>query len=81
MEQFPQLLEDIKKKEAEWAEGARWTAEERFGAAYRAELAKLAWDRIGGTEEERSDFFNRVIAEYPDVYWIDGCPAATVKDK
>ena len=44
-------------------------------------MAKLSWSKIAGTEEERSKFFDKVIAEYPDVFWIEGCPAPTVKGK
>ena len=81
MEQFPKLMEEIKKKEASWAEGPKWTAKQRFGPEYRAEMAKVVWDKIGGTEDEKVKFFDEVIAAYPDVYWMDGCPAPTVKNK
>ena len=38
-------------------------------------------EKIGGTEEEKRAFFEKVIAAYPDVYWMEGCPAPTVKNK
>ena len=44
-------------------------------------MAKLAMDRIGGTAEQKREFFDEVIAKYPDVYWIDGCPAPMVRSK
>ena len=78
---FPELLKEVEKKRAERDRGAHFTAEQRFEAAFRQELAKLAMDRIGGTQEEQRVFFDRVIAKYPDVYWIDGCPPPTVKSK
>ena len=48
---------------------------------FRKELAKLSMERIGGTAEQKREFFDEVIAKYPDVYWIDGCPAPTVRSK
>ena len=80
-ELFPELLEEIEKKRREIFEGKSFTAEERFGEEYRKELAKLAMERIGGTPEEQRQFFDRVVAAYPDVYWIDGCPPPTVRNK
>ena len=44
-------------------------------------MAKLAMDRIGGTAEQKREFLDEVIAKYPDVHWIDGCPAPTVRSK
>ena len=78
---FPELLKVMEKKRAERSHGAQHSAEDRFGAAFKQELAKLSADRIGGTPEEQRMFFDRVIAKYPDVYWIDGCPPPTVKSK
>ena len=80
-ELFPKLLAEIEKKRNERTAGKSYIAEERFGQEFRAELAKLAEGRVGGTEEEKRDFFDRIIAAYPDVFWIDGCPAPTVRDK
>ena len=37
--------------------------------------------RIGGTDDEKRKFFDKVVAKYPDVYWIEGCPAPTVRSK
>ena len=48
---------------------------------FRKELAKLSMERIGGTAEQKRQFFDEIIAKYPDVYWIDGCPAPTVRSK
>ena len=74
-------MKDIEKKQAKREGGASFTAEERFGAAFRSELAKLCLDKIGGAPEEQRAFFDRVIAEHPDFYWIDGCPPPTLKSK
>merc|ERR1712217_439691 len=38
-------------------------------------------DRIGGTPEEKLEFFEKVVAAFPDVYWVDGCPPPTVKNR
>ena len=65
------MMEEIQKKEASWAEGIKWTAKQRFSPEYRAEMAKLIWDKIGGTEDEKAKFFDEVTAAYPDVYWKD----------
>ena len=78
---FPDLLKEIEKKRAERDHGKHFTAEERFGDVFRKELAMISLDRIGGTEEEKRLFFDRVIAKYPDVYWLEGCPPPTVKNK
>ena len=48
---------------------------------FRRELAKASMSRIGGTDEEKREFFDKVVAKYPDVYWIQGCPAPTVRSK
>ena len=76
---FPELKAVIDKKRQERTAGVSYTAEERFGDAYLAELRKLAKDRIGGEPHEQQAFFEQVIAKYPDVYWIEGCPAPTVR--
>ena len=80
-ELFPDLLAEIEKRRRDRENGAHYTAEERFGVEFRKELAKVSMERIGGTEAEKRAFFDRVIASYPDVYWIDGCPAPTVRSK
>jgi len=80
-ELFPDLLMEIEKRRKDRENGVHYTAEERFGVEFRKELAKASMERIGGTEAERREFFDRVIASYPDVYWIDGCPAPTVWSK
>ena len=80
-ELFPELLEESEKRRREREKGAHFTAKERFGVEFRKKLAKASLDRIGGTEEEKQAFFDKVIAKYPDVYWIDGCPAPIVRSK
>jgi hypothetical protein len=80
-ELFPDLLAEIEKRRKDREKGAHYTAEERFGVEFRKELAKASMERIGGTEAEKREFFDSVIAKHPDVYWIDGCPAPTVKSK
>ena len=57
------------------------TAEERFGLEFRKELAKASKSRSGGTDEEKRKFFDKTVAKYPDVYWMEGCPAPTVGSK
>ena len=52
-ELFPDLLKELEKKRAERYRGAQFSAEERFGAAFKQEIAKLSMDRIGGAEEEK----------------------------
>ena len=80
-ELFPDLLKEIEKKRQDREKGKHFTAEQRFDKEFKQELAKLSADRIGGTDAEKREFFEKVIAEYPDVYWIDGCPPPTVKSK
>ena len=75
------MLEEIETRRKERENGAHFTADERFGIEFRKELAKASMGRIGGLEQEKREFFDKVIAEYPDVYWIDGCPAPTVRSK
>ena len=38
-------------------------------------------EKIGGTPEERGELFDELVAKYPGVFWIEGCPAPTVKNK
>jgi hypothetical protein len=80
-ELFPDLLAEIEKRRKEREKGAHYTAEERFGTEFRKELVKVSMERIGGTEAEKREFFDKVIAKYPDVDWIEGCPAPTVRSK
>ena len=75
------MLKEIEKRRNERESGAHFTVEERFGLEFRNELAKASMGRVGGTEEEKREFFDKVVAKYPDVYWIDGCPAPTVRSK
>ena len=35
---------------------------------------------IGGTAHEQRRFFDEVIAKFPDVFWMEGCEAPTVRD-
>ena len=66
------MLKEIEKKRMERENGAHFTVEERFGLEFRRELAQASMSRIGGTDEEKREFFDEVVAKYPDVYWIQG---------
>ena len=40
----------------------------------------LSADKIGGSPEEQKRFFDKVIATYPECFWIDGCDAPRVRN-
>ena len=66
---FPQLLKEIEEKRAARSVGNEWGGEARYGAALRHELAKQAYPLIGGTEEEKKVFFDRVIGAHPECFY------------
>ena len=52
-EMFPKLKAEIEKKREARYSGKQFTAEERFGDEFRAELAKIAMGKIGGPPRNR----------------------------
>ena len=47
-EMLPKLKAEIEKKREARYSGKQFTAEERFGDEFQAQLAKIAMDKIGG---------------------------------
>ena len=50
----------------------------RKSEAYRAKLWELTNSRIGGTADEKLEYFEKVIAAYPECFWSDGCAPPSV---
>ena len=69
---FPQLLKEIEEKRAARSGGNQWGGEARFSAAFRDELARQSYPLIGGTEEEKNIFFEKVIGAHPECLYISG---------
>jgi len=79
-ELFPQLREEIQKKRLELYKDLPWESpESRRTPEFIEELKKQSMGRIGGSPEEQRMFFEKVIARYPQCFWIEGCAAPFVK--
>ena len=50
-ELFPKLLAEIEERRRNRVAMGMWSGEKRFGGEYKAEMAKLAGDKIGGSEK------------------------------
>jgi len=80
-ELFPELLKEIEEKRAARTKGNPWGGKARYSKEFRAELARQSIDLIGGTEEQKRIFFDRVIAAHPECFYIKGCDPPTISDK
>jgi len=67
-ELFPKLLAEIEDRRRNRVAMGMWSGEKRFGGEYLAEMAKLAGDKIGGSEAEQRRYFDQVLAKYPDCF-------------
>ena len=78
---FPELEKEIAKKRAERRKSLPWSGERRFSSEYKAEMARVSADLIGGTDEERGRFFEEVVGAYPQCFWLEGCDPPAIQDK
>ena len=61
---FPELREEVRKRRIELRQGLQWpTVDSRRSAAYRQALADASEGKIGGTDAEKAEFFDLVIAD------------------
>ena len=64
---FPKLQAEVAERRKEIYRGLDFpTVESRRTPEFRERLLKESAGKIGGTPEEQSRFFDRVIASYPD---------------
>ena len=78
---FPELEAEIEKRIKERVRGVQWAGAARQSAEFRAVLAEKSKTKIGGTPAEQRRFFDEIVAAFPQCFWVDGCPAPTVRDK
>ena len=78
---FPKLQAEVAERRKEIYRGLDFpTVESRRTPEFRERLLKESAGKIGGTPEEQSRFFDRVIASYPECFWMDGCSAPLIRN-